>query len=54
MDEDSEAVKALARPLVSEPTRPRDPDRDLNSKDLSARLEAEPEEPVKTLARPLT
>jgi len=44
----------LARPLVSEATRDREPDRDLNSELFSPRFETEPSEPVKAFARLLT
>jgi len=42
----------LATPLVSEPARDREPDRDLNSEDLSVKLEDEPSEAPKFSARP--
>jgi len=43
----------LARPLISEPARPNEPDRDLNSELFSAKLEAEPSEALKFRVRPL-
>ena len=51
---DSEPVKALARPLVSEAVRDRELDRDLNSELFSAKPEAKESEPDRALARPLT
>jgi hypothetical protein len=44
----------LARPLVSEAVRDRDPDRDLNTEFFSARLDDEDREPDRTLPRPLS
>jgi len=41
-------------PLIPEPVSDREPVRDLNSELFSAKLEAEPSEPVRDLARPLT
>jgi hypothetical protein len=52
--EPSEAVKVNALPLNREPVRDREPDKDLNSELLSARLETEVREPDRDLARPLT
>jgi hypothetical protein len=52
--EDREPLKVLARLLVSEAVRDREPDRDLNRELFSARLETEPSEPVKALPTPLT
>jgi hypothetical protein len=43
----------LVRPLVSEPARDSEPDRDLNSEDLSTKPEARDREPDRDLARPL-
>jgi hypothetical protein len=43
----------LARPLNSEPARPREPDRDLNSELFSEKLEAELSEALKFRVRPL-
>ncbi len=39
----------MARPLVSEPVRLSDPESDLNSEDLSAKIEAKVREEVKLL-----
>jgi len=41
-------------PLIPEPVSDREPVRDLNSEDLSAKPETEPREPDRDLARPLT
>jgi len=43
----------LARPFVSEPERPSEPVRDLNSELFSARLETEPSETLRISVRPL-
>jgi hypothetical protein len=50
----SEALRAFARPLISEAATEREPDRDLSSELFSAKPEAKASEPVKALARPLT
>ncbi|TLY02351.1 MAG: hypothetical protein E6K87_08160 [Thaumarchaeota archaeon] len=50
----SEPVSALARLLVSDATRPREPLRDLNSEVFSAKPEDSPSEALKAVARPLT
>ena len=42
----------MTRPLVSEPTTPRDPESDLSSEDLSAKPVDGPREPLRPLARP--
>jgi hypothetical protein len=47
-------VKVTALLLAREDTRDNEPDRDLKIEDFSTRLEAEPSEPVRALARPLT
>jgi hypothetical protein len=44
----------MARPLISDPARDREPVRDLKIEDFSARLESEDREPDRDLARPLT
>jgi hypothetical protein len=50
----SEAVKLNVLPLNRELAGLREPDRDLNSEDFSARLEDADREPDKALTRPLT
>jgi hypothetical protein len=49
-DADREPDRTLPRPLSCEPRMESEPDRDLNSEDLSARLETEPSEPFKVKA----
>ena len=49
--EPSEAVKALARPLISEPLRVREPTRVLKSEVCSANPEAEPRESLRIFAK---
>ena len=48
-----ELVRALARPLTSEPARPSDAASDLRSEMCSPRLEDGPREPERDFARPL-
>ncbi|HEX9196492.1 MAG TPA: hypothetical protein VF906_01735 [Candidatus Bathyarchaeia archaeon] len=43
----------MARPLISEPARDREPDRDLNREDFSARLEDDPSEALRINDLPL-
>jgi hypothetical protein len=52
--EDREPLKVLARLLVSEAVRDREPERDLKIEDFSAKLEVNDREPVKALPTPLT
>ncbi|HEX9196497.1 MAG TPA: hypothetical protein VF906_01760 [Candidatus Bathyarchaeia archaeon] len=47
-------MSTLARLLVSDPTRPREPLRDLKSEVFSAKLEDCPSEALRAVARPLT
>jgi hypothetical protein len=44
----------MARPLISEPATLREPIRDLNSEDLSAKIEDEPIEALRISIRPLS
>lgn len=48
-DGPSEPVKDLARPFISDPVRPNEPERDLKREDLSTKLEAVVSEPVRDL-----
>jgi len=53
VDEPSEALKFMVRPLNRELAKPSESDRDLKNELRSARLEDEPIEPVKDLTKPL-
>lgn len=48
-DDPNEPVNDLARPFISDPARPSEPERDLKREDLSEKLEAIVSEPLRDL-----